>query len=464
MEKFNKNTAKVKIVLFCAVILAFCIIGLAFFARPTVSEAEKRELTKFPKFTVESFLSGDYTSQISLWFADTYPLRESMIAANSSLSQLYGIKDEQIVGGGTADDIPTGPADIEFNPTDDGGGTGIEGLYLNGNTAYQLYFFSQQNSNSYVSLINKFADQVKGKAQVYNMIVPLHCEIAMSEQTLKKYNASSCDAAIQYMYSNLSDSVIAVDVTPTLKAHNGEYLYYRTDHHWTALGAYYAYVTFCEQKGITPTPLASYNRLQFDGFLGTFYENEGLNRPAAMKADPDFVEAFVPIGTNVAILYDKNGNVEDADYRVVFPKVSNANKYLCFIGGDHPLIEIDNPQINDGSSIVVVKESYGNAFVPFLVDSYDHVYVVDYRYWNGNLSDFVEQKGIDDVLFLNVVNNTSTPERLNELVLADYVANIDGGVIIRYGDMEINCSLDMIFSRLRESLESEVNKILFNQN
>ena len=414
-EKFTEKCSKIKIVLFSAVMVAACIIGLAFFARPTVSENEKRELTKFPKFTVESFLSGEYTSQISLWFADTYPLREPMIGANATLSQLYGIKDEQIVGGGNADDIPTGPSDIEFNPTDNGGGTGIEGLYLNGNTAYQLYFFNQQNSNSYVSLINTFASQVKGKAKVYNMIVPLHCEIAMSEQTLGKYNASSCDDAIKYMYSHLSNDVTSVDVTPTLKAHNGEYLYFRTDHHWTARGAYYAYVEFCKQKGITPTPLEDYKRQQFDGFLGTFYENKGLNHPAAMKSDPDFVEAFVPIGTNVAILYDKNGNVEDADYRVVFPKVSNANKYLCFLGGDHPLLEIHNPDINDGSSIVVIKESYGNAFVPFLVDSYEHVYVLDYRYWSGRLADFVTDKGIDDVLFLNVVNNTSTAERLNEL-------------------------------------------------
>ena len=76
---------------------------------------------------------------------------------------------------------------------------------------------------------------------------------------------------------------------------------------------------------------------------------------------------------------------------------------------------IHNPNKKDGSSIVVVKESYGNAFVPFLVDSYEYVYVIDYRHWSGHLADFVVEKGIDDVLFLNVVNNTSTAERLKEL-------------------------------------------------
>ena len=77
--------------------------------------------------------------------------------------------------------------------------------------------------------------------------------------------------------------------------------------------------------------------------------------------------------------------------------------------------KIENPIIQDGSSIVVVKESYGNAFVPFLVDSYQYVYIIDYRYWSGNLADFVGKNNIKDVLFLNVVNVTSTSERLREL-------------------------------------------------
>ena len=90
-------------------------------------------------------------------------------------------------------------------------------------------------------------------------------------------------------------------------------------------------------------------------------------------------------------------------------------KYNCFIAGDNPFSEIKNPEINDGSSIVVIKESYGNAFVPFLVDSYSTVYVIDYRKWNGHLADFVSENSIDDVLFLNVVNTTSTGARLREL-------------------------------------------------
>jgi len=415
MDRFTEKASKLKIILSVSVTVVIFIIGLAFFARPTRSENEKRELTPFPEFTVDGFLSGEFTSQVSLWFSDTYPLREMMIEANASLNSLYGIRDEQVIGGGEGDDIPAGPADIEFNPTDDGKGEGFEGMYINGDTAYQLYFFNKQNSDSYVALVNDFASQVKGKAQVYDMIVPLHYQIALSEETVKKYNASDCGDAIDYMYGNLADGIKSVDTLPYLTAHNDEYLYFRTDHHWTARGAYYAYLAFCEVKGITPTQLSDYRRLQFDGFLGTFYA--GARQPQAMKGNPDYVEAFVPIGVNEEDVYDSKGN-KIAELAVVYTgadKYDAGNKYLTFIGGDQPLIKIHNPKINDGSSIVIVKESYGNAFVPFLVDSYEYVYVIDYRAWSGNLASFVIDNGINDVLFLNVVSNTSTGERLKEL-------------------------------------------------
>ena len=169
------------------------------------------------------------------------------------------------------------------------------------------------------------------------------------------------------------------------------------------------------KKIITATPLENYERLEFKGFLGTFYEQ--AKSPSAMRDNPDYIEAFVPIGTNVETVYDASGNVA-GEYAVVYKgadKYSAGNKYLCFLAGDQPLIKIENPNIKDGSSIVIVKESYGNAFVPFLVDSYSTVYVIDYRKWNGNLADFVTGNSIDDVLFLNVINNTSTAERLREL-------------------------------------------------
>lgn len=409
-NSFNKKTDSVKIIIFIVAMAIFFVIGLAFFLRPTISDTEKRELTKFPEFTMESFLSGEWTSQVSLWFADTYPLREGMIEANQSIEGIYGIKDEQVIIGGVADEIPGGNEEIVFKPIDDGKGELGDGLYVNGDTAYELYYFKEQPSNNYVYVINDFAEQIGNRANVYDMIVPKHYQISFSTEVMQKTGASDCNEAIEYMYGRLADNVTPVRIIPELIKHNNEYLYFRTDHHWTARGAYYAYVEFCRQKGITPTPLSDYSKTgKAEGFLGSLYYSDKNKNPAAMEKNPDYIESFVPNGTNRLDVYNADGTYYDW-FAIVNTKATQYS--TCFISGDRALIEIHNDQIDDGSSIVVIKESFGNAFVPFLVDSYEYVYVIDYRHWNGILSDFVIEKGIDDVLFLNVIGNSTAHDNI----------------------------------------------------
>ena len=388
-NNFYKLTDKIKIALFAGIVAIFFVIGLLFFLRPSVSDTEKRELTKFPAFTVESFASGEWTSQVSLWFSDTFPVRELMINANFALQNLYGIRDEQI----------------------------SEEAYVKNDTAYQYYGFDKTESDRYVKFINQFKASVGNNATVYDLVAPLHYQIAPNKDELMSMNPNADNGKdqIKYMYSNLS-GIKTVDAFSQIEAHNNEYLYYRTDHHWTARGAYYAYVAFCQTKGITPTPLSDYERLQFNGFLGTLYADNG--KPADMAANPDYVEAFVPNGTNTIVVTEKSGN--STTYQIVNKQTDTwyptaGTKYNCFIAGDNPISKIHNTQISDGSSIVVIKESYGNAFIPFLVDSYEYIYIIDYRYWSGDLADFVITNEIKDVLFLNVINVTSTPERMDQL-------------------------------------------------
>ena len=131
-------------------ILLLCVgflAGLCWFLRPATSETEKRELTEFPAFTVESFLSGEFTDQVSLWYADTFPGREGFIKAYHGIQSLFGIRDEQFQQGDMGDDIPDGPMDPNTpvdRPTNGGeGGEQVGGYYLVGDTAYELYAFSQ---------------------------------------------------------------------------------------------------------------------------------------------------------------------------------------------------------------------------------------------------------------------------------------------------------------------------------
>lgn len=404
---FENKTHIVKVLSCTAVLCTFAIVGLCFFARPSYSEAEKRNLTEFPKFTFESFFSGEYFSQISLWYSDTYPFRESMISANSNLQSLYGNRDDELV-------VPVGNDNVDIENAGDIERFDKIWIQSNTKTAYEIFINTQSLNDRYADAINQANKKLSG-ATVYNMVVPLHYTYKLTDEQIKQAGGSDCVEVIDYIYSQLEDGVKTVDAQSQLLSHKDEYIYYRTDHHWTALGAYYAYVAFCEAKGITPTSLDEYEKYTFDGFLGTFYTSTNNK---LLEDNPDYVEAFVPKGTNEVSVIDKKGN--SLTYPIVRKNTDSyyaaaSSKYNCFIAGDHPVSTIHNPEINDGSSIVVIKESYGNAFVPFLVDSYEYVYVIDYRYYDGSLVDFVEEKGIDDVLFLNYISTTSTEGKINQI-------------------------------------------------
>ena len=411
-------------------VLILCLgflVGLLWFLRPTVSETEKRELTKFPKFTTEDFLSGKWTDSISVWYADTFPGREGLIGAYHSIQSLFGIRTEQFELG-AGDEVPDetmGEMPPETTPADrpvSGGESGeqVGGYYLSGNTAYELYSFSDAGARRYAALLNRAADALAGKANVYDVIIPLHYSIALGADVQDSMGLPDAGKTIQYMYSGMSDKVHTVDAYNALLSHSDEYLYFRTDHHWTATGAYYAYEAYCAQAGISPTPLASYQKMEFSGFLGTLYSKTG--QPAALKAEPDVVDAYIPKGTNSMTTHQADGSVIEY-YSIVNKKTDEwyqaaASKYNCFIAGDHPLIEIHNENVasdRKGTSVLLIKESFGNAFAPFLVDSYEYVYIIDYRYYKGGLADFVTENGVDDVIFLNNIVASTGSERLSEM-------------------------------------------------
>ena len=182
---------------------------------------------------------------------------------------------------------------------------------------------------------------------------------------------------------------------------------------WTAnWWAYYAYNVFIWQEGKTANSLDSYEKMMFSDFKGSFYRQSGVT---SLGNNPDTVEAYKPVGTNRMEMI--NNRDEHIDYNVITDVSgwSSTSKYSTFIGGDNKFVHINNPEINQESSILVVKESFGNAFVPFLVDHYKNVYVVDYRYFNGTVSELVDRYNIGTVLMLNNIAATSTDSRVSEM-------------------------------------------------
>ena len=402
--------------IFALIMLIGGIVGLMYFFRPEVSEAEKRTLTKFPTPTVSSLWDGQFFYDLSLWYSDTYPMRDSLIAADQKIKNAYGITASTMMVGTRqiSDDIPdideTKNDKTKNDKTEDQKTQEVEqisapdsramesetqkqiqqNLYVKNGAAYSLYYYSQAAA----------AAELKGKTNVYSILVPNNSGVMLSEEELEALGGADQRQAIKYYYS-LTDGVKTVDTIDTLREHNDEYLYFRTDHHWTQLAAYYVYRNFCEQKGIEPNELSDFQKMTFAPFLGTFYQ-ELKNED--MAKNPDSVDAYIPMATNDMTYWEADGS--KVNWHVV-QDVSTWNEnslYSCFIGGDKPLVQINNPKLNDGSSCVVVKESYGNCFVPFLVDHYQTVYVIDFRYTQNNVMDFVKEHNVQDLIIMNNIS------------------------------------------------------------
>ena len=416
---------KLRIFLFVALLTVGCVLGFLTFLRPTVSESEGRTLTTFPTFSMKEFLSGNYTSQVSLWYSDSYPGRDTMLDANGNLKSLYGLHNVSFEGGNVeADTIdPNGDFTMpEFTTRPNGGGdTGFEeetspvdgqvinGFYAEGRTGYELYYFNKDLTDRYINVVTQVAVDLNGLATVYDMVVPAACCYGISAEKTASLGASNGFEGIDYMYSRLAaysgilqeqgkltTPIVTLDVGDTLGAHyKDEYIFYRTDHHWTGLGAYYASRFFLDAVGRTYPSLDYYTEVEVGNFLGSLYRH---TQSEVLKKYPDTTYAYKTPSVQTITIY-KDGEYREAP--LIDENVTSSNKYLCFSGGDVAYYEMHNENITDGSKILIIKESYANAFMPMLVDSYEYVYAVDYRFWRGDLASFVEENGIDTVLFLN---------------------------------------------------------------
>ena len=270
-----------------------------------------------------------------------------------------------------------------------------------GNTGYEMYNYVGSLAEKYQQIVNGVADDLSGTATVYVMAIPLSSGITLPDSLYSDIPGSDQAQAEKDILAGMGNNVKTVALHDTLMAHRNEYIYFRTDHHWTALGAYYAYAQFCAAKGITPHELSEYEISQYPGFLGSFYNDSG--KPDAMAATPDTVNAYHPVSSTAAMKYGSSEDSELTGGKVIFDESTAAAslKYGTFIMGDNPYTVIENPDLTDGSACIVVKESFGNAFVPFLVDHYQTVYVVDYRYYGGSVTALARSKNVSDVLFVN---------------------------------------------------------------
>jgi hypothetical protein len=220
---------------------------------------------------------------------------------------------------------------------------------------------------------------------------------------------------IEKLYSDLDPGVIGVDAYSPMSQHTDEYIEYRTDHHWTGLGAYYAYRGFAAAAGFTPLPLSSMTKKTIPNFLGSLYY---YTRSEALKQNVDQVDYYeIPYPTQEYVYMTPTARPMTA--HVYQETAKGGNAYGVFIGGDHPLTQIVSPNSSTLRKIVIIKDSYANAFAPYLAAHYREVWVVDYRYFRGNIGSLMREHGINEILFAHntyVINGGFAVDRANAML------------------------------------------------
>ena len=422
------------------------VVALIIPLRPTESMREKRRLAQFPELTVKTLFSGDFFDGVSTWYSDTFPGRETWLDVATVLNNSHGIttnvisysqlnqpaSQETLPPELLATSAPTPGAsaapDVEPTPTpeptpvptpeptpyyeeidtpteslESWGGLGdndekvIHGAALQiGGAAFEKFQFNEGLTTLNANMVSRAAGIAKEyDVRFFDMPIPASVGILLSSDLLDRLGMDDQGQAIAFKFEKESDDVQKVNVFNTLVRHNSEYIYFRTDHHWTALGAYYAYEAFCRVAGFEPVPLEEYTELDMGDFLGSFYSTS----PQPAKLENDRLYAYQPPG-NIEMQVYNNGYTFPAD--VIFDKsqASIFDKYVSFLGGDHTMTVLTNTDLGDDApNCAVYKDSYGNPFVIYLTQHYHRVYALDFRKYDAmGMRSFIQAYHINDVI------------------------------------------------------------------
>ena len=318
----------------------------------------------------------------------------------------------------TAAPEPTKPqADLTFetpNIPDDGSSgytsASEQGLYIYKNAAYELCGASDEAGKDYAAAISEFKKSAPDFT-VYNMVVPTHTEFGIPQRLASEIYTQSQSQNIKTIYSSYTEDVKPINCYNALCRHKDEYVYFNTDHHWTGLGAYYAYQAFCEQTGQQALALTDCTEQTIEGFEGSFYS-------ADASLSPDSVHYWkFPYQTHAKRQEESGAEMYDTD--VYYEGAAGSGAYITFIYGDSSLFIEYNDTNKNGKKIAVVKESYGNAFVPYLTNNYEEVHIIDFRYFTQNIKEYMQENGITEILFLNntmSANAAMQVDRIRELI------------------------------------------------
>ena len=283
-----------------------------------------------------------------------------------------------------------------------------KGVFVFKNRAFEMFGGGPEMGKSYADVINSYNRLLKPGIQVYNLIIPVALEFEITEKYARFQKPNR--PAIENIYTSLDSNIKKVWAIDEIRKHRTEYIYFNTDHHWTSLGAYYAYRAFCFTAGLTPVSLDTIAYKTKPSFLGSLYR---LTRDPGLQSNPDSVRYYLfKDSVNFYIGSAKIGQWVKS--KMYGEGASGANSYSVFLQGDLPTVKMET-QHKNGRKIAIVKESYGNAFAPYLINNYEKVIVVDQRYYTGDFIAMLKAEGINELLFINNIFAAHTPFHINKI-------------------------------------------------
>ena len=356
------------------VVLLFVVMFLNIITPASkTSVAENRELQQRPSMSLSRLLDGKFASEYTKFLSDQFINRDGLIKIKAKFDLMTGKKE-------------------------------INGVYIAKND-YLMEGFKRSDDNSTLSKlseINKFTNNNTG-LKVSMMLVPNKVEIYSN--LLPKSNPNDSQKEyVNFVKKNLDSKIKVVELFDVFeKNKNNIDLYFKTDHHWTTDGAYLAYVEYCKALNLEPINENMLERnLASDSFKGSLYYKNG-----AEIGFPDELYLYLNKNEDKPVLVKYYDDLKKVPSLYDVSKLQGRDPYEVFTGGNHTQIKI-RTNIDTKRKLLVVKDSYANAMLPFLVNNFSEITVVDLRYFTGSLQDVIQNNELTDVLFLNNINTFNT--------------------------------------------------------
>ena len=339
---------------FCLLLAVSTLAGLLLPDR-YYSEREKRTLMQKPKFTVANFISGEFSDELEKYLTDQVPLRDGWVTMKTYMELAIG-KRESV------------------------------GVYIC-KDKYLMDKFTSYSKKQLVANAAALVDlQEKLAAEGISMntiLVPMAAQVLTDK--LPAYAPVADYAAILQVLTDAG--VDTTDVLSALAAHSSENIYYRTDHHWTSLGAYYAY---CAWRGIEPNVDEWTQEVLCDDFYGTTWNKVPLPTVPAEEITAWYKHI------NRSVSYNNGQYETDSIYERKY--LSGSDQYAVFLNSNQAQTVIEGS--GKSGKLLLIKDSYGNTFSQFPVEDYAEVHVLDLRFFKGDVTEYAKENGITDTLVL----------------------------------------------------------------